>query len=325
MRRPDNHKARVSFKQIVQRRESAMFIFLVLILVGMSVARPDTFFSTQNFVNILKQISLVAIIAVGQTFIMITGGIDLSVGYSLGLGGIVMTKFMSIGMNSWGAILVGVLTCVLIGLLNGLFITRLNLPPFIVTMGMANIARGLTYIITQGFPISTNNGFVLALGNNSIGMIPIMAIIMLVIVAAAVYLLGYTSFGTRILSIGGNETATMLSGINVKRYKVLVYSLAGLLCGIAGVIMVGRLNAGNPNAGNSFDMDTIAATIVGGTALSGGEGTVVGTLFGALLLGIIKNSLVMLDVNMYWQTVAVGAIIILVCAVDYFAQSKKKK
>ena len=117
----------------------------------------------------------------------------------------------------------------------------------------------------------------------------------------------------------------MLSGINVKRYKVLVYSLAGLLCGIAGVIMVGRLNAGNPNAGNSFDMDTIAATIVGGTALSGGEGTVVGTLFGALLLGIIKNSLVMLDVNMYWQTVAVGAIIILVCAVDYFAQSKKKK
>lgn len=312
------------WKQILQRRESAMFLFLMLILAAMSFARPDTFFSTQNFINIMKQISLVAIVAIGQTFIMVTGGIDLSVGYSLGLGGIMLTKFMSLGMNSWLSIILGVLTCVLIGFLNGLFITRLNLPPFIVTMGMANIARGLTYIITQGFPISTDNEFILALGNNSIGIVPIMAVVMILIVLVSFYLLGYTSFGTRILGIGGNETATMLSGINVKKYKVVVYSLAGLLCGIAGVIMVGRLNAGNPNAGNSFDMDTIAATIVGGTALSGGEGTIIGTLFGALLLGIIKNSLVMLNVNMYWQTVAVGAIIILVCAADYFAQSKRK-
>lgn len=314
-----------SLRRLVQRRESAMFCVLVLIFVGMSVLRPDTFFSQQNFINIMKQISLVAIVAVGQTFILVTGGIDLSVGYSLGLGGIIMAKFMSLGMASPLAILLGVGTCVVIGFLNGLFITKLNLPPFIVTMGMANIARGFTYIITKGFPIAVDNAFVLSVGNDNIGVIPIMAIIMLVIVLVAVYLLGCTSFGARVQSIGGNETASMLSGINVHRYKIKVYSLAGLLCGIAGVIMVGRLNSGNPNAGNSVDMDTIAAAIVGGTALSGGEGSIIGTVFGALLLGVIKNSLVMLDVNMYWQTVAVGSIIIIVCAADYLAQTKKKQ
>lgn len=311
------------FKRLMQKRESAMFAVLVLIFAVMSVIKSDTFFTVENLFNITKQISIITIVAVGQTFVLMTGGIDLSVGYSLSLVGIMMAKFMSIGVDPFLSILLGVLTGVLIGFLNGLFITFLKLPPFIVTLGTANIARGLTYIVTKGFPIATNNQFVLDLGNGYLGPIPIMTIVMIAVILVMAYLLRKNTFGLRVLSIGGNETAAVLSGINVRKYKIIVYTIAGILCGIAGIITAGRLNSGNPNAGLGTDMDTIAAAIVGGTSLSGGEGTVVGTLFGALLLGVIKNSLVLLNVNMYWQTVVVGAVIIAVCALDQLAQSKR--
>ena len=309
--------------RLVQKRESVMFMVLLLIFVVMSIIKSDTFFTVENIFNITKQISIITIIAVGQTFVMMTGGIDLSVGYSLSLSGIMMAKFMSMGVNPALAILIGIMTSVIIGFLNGFFHTTLKLPPFIVTLGLANIARGFTYIVTKGFPISTDSQFVLDLGNGYVGPIPIMTIVMIAVVVIATYMLRKNTFGLRVLSIGGNETAALLSGINVKRYKIIVYTIAGALCGIAGIIMAGRLNGGNPNAGLGTDMDTIAASIVGGTSLSGGEGTVIGTLFGALLLGVIKNSLVLLNVNMYWQTVVVGAVIIAVCALDHFAQSKQ--
>ena len=147
---------------------------------------------------------------------------------------------------------------------------------------------------------------------------------MIVLVIISAYLLDRTRFGTRVIAIGGNETAAMLSGINVKKYKTMVYTLTGLLAGIAGVIMVGRLNAGNPNAGLNFDTDSIAAAVVGGTSMAGGDATMVGTLLGALLLGVIKNALVLLNVNMYWQTVVVGAIIIVVCIFDSYTRAKRK-
>ncbi len=318
-----NHQFGIKVNSLIQRRESFMLLILIFVFAGMSILRPDTFFTQENMFNILKQISLISIIAIGQTFILITGGIDLSVGYSLGLAGIVMTKFLSLGLEPGIAIGLGLFTGVAIGFLNGLIITTLKLPPFIVTLGMANIARGFTYVITKGFPISLDNELISALGNGYWGPIPIMTAIMILLVFIAHYMLSSTPFGNRILGIGGNETATLLSGISVKKYKVLVYTITGLLCGIAGTIMVGRLNGGNPNAGLNFDMDSIAASIVGGTAISGGEGTVVGTILGALLLGTIRNALVLLNVNMYWQTVVVGVIIISVCGIDNFAQSKK--
>lgn len=310
---------------IFKKRESALFGLLVVIFIIMSALRPSTFFTGENLFNILKQVSMVTIIAVGQSFILVVGGIDLSVGFSLGLSGIVMAKLYSLGLDPYLSILAGILTSVLIGLANGLMVTKLNLPPFIVTLGMANIARGFVYVITKGFSIAVEEPLVIALGNGYFGPVPIMSIVMLVIVIFGAYLLTSTVFGSRVRAIGGNETAAALSGINVKKYKVYVYSLAGLFCGIAGIIMVGRLNAGNPNSGLNFDMDSIAATIVGGTSLAGGEGTIIGTLFGALLLGVIRNGLVLLNVNMYWQTVVAGVIIISVCALDYFAQSKRNK
>lgn len=319
----NNNQLGVKVNSLIQRRESFMLVIIILVFIAMTILAPDTFFTEENLFNILKQISLISIIAIGQTFVLITGGIDLSVGYSLGLVGIVMTKFLSLGLDPKVAISLGLLTGVTIGFLNGFLITTLKLPPFIVTLGMANIARGFTYVITKGFPIALDNKFISALGNGYWGPIPIMTVIMIVLVAIAHFTLSSTTFGNRVLGIGGNETATLLSGINVKKYKIIVYTIVGFLCGIAGTIMVGRLNGGNPNAGLNFDMDTIAAAIVGGTALSGGEGSIVGTILGALLLGTIRNALVLLNVNMYWQTVVVGVIIIAVCGIDNFAQSKK--
>lgn len=313
-----------ALKSLALKRESTMALILIVIFVVMSVARPDTFMTEDNLFNLLKQISLISIIAIGQTFVLATGGIDLSVGYSLGLAGIVMTKLFQLGINSWTAIILGLLTSVLVGFINGLIITTFNLPPFIVTLGMANVARGLTYIITKGFPIALDNEFVWMLGNGYWGPVPIMAIVMIVLVVISAYLLDSTRFGTRVIAIGGNETAAMLSGINVKRYKTMVYTLTGLLAGIAGVIMVGRLNAGNPNAGLNFDTDSIAAAVVGGTSMAGGDATMIGTLLGSLLLGVIKNALVLLNVNMYWQTVVVGAIIIVVCIFDSYTRAKRK-
>lgn len=311
-------------KKFFVKRESVLFCLLLLIFIAMSFARPDSFFTTENMFNILKQVSLVTILAVGQTFIMISGGIDLSIGFSLALSGVIMAKLFSMGVHPYLSILAGISTGVIIGLCNGLIITRLKLPPFIVTLGMAKIAMGLVYVITRGFPISVNDPLVNALGNGYIGPIPVMAIIMLLIVAAGIYLLNSTTFGSKVRAIGGNEVAASLSGIKAKQNKVFVYSFAGLLSGIAGIIMVGRLHAGNPNSGVNFDMDSIAATIVGGTSLAGGIGTVFGTLLGALLLGVIRNGLVMLNISMYWQTVVAGSIIILVCALDYLAHSKRK-
>ena len=163
----------------------------------------------------------------------------------------------------------------------------------------------------------------LFLGSGNIGPIPAMAILMVIIILLGMYLLDRTAFGTRVKAMGGNELATKLSGINVSRNKIAVYTMTGVLAGIGGIITIGRQYAANPGAGANFEMDSIAATIVGGTSLSGGQGTVLGTLLGSLLLTVIKNALILMSVNMYWQTVAVGAIIIAVCAIDVFTKRKK--
>lgn len=318
-----------SFRKIIgvirKERTSGLITLMVLLVAVLALLRPDTFFTSTNLFNILKQASIVSIIAFGQTFVMISGGIDLSVGYSLGLSGVIMAYFLTLGVNPNSAILAGLATSCLIGLINGLIITKFRLPPFIVTLGLAKIARGVMYVLTKGYPIPVRDPFVIAIGNKYVGPMPLMAIIMLVLFAMSSFILSKTVFGLRTKSIGGNETAARLSGIKVDRHKIILYIMTGLLCGIAGIIMAGRVNSGNPNSGINFDLDSIAAVIVGGTAMSGGEGTVVGTLLGALILQIISNGLVLLNVNIYWQTVVAGILIIAVCALDSLSHMKNLK
>lgn len=305
-----------------EQRESGLFLLLILLVVLMSIARPATFFTSENMFNILRQVSLVTIVAVGQTLVITSGGIDLSVGFSLGLAGIIVSYFLKAGVSPVFSIIFGILTSVLIGLFNGVVVTKIKLPPFIVTIGTSYIARGISYVITTGFPIRVTQPFIIGIANTYIGVVPVMTIIMLVIVAAGIYILNKTVFGMRTKAIGGNDIASRLSGINVAKHRISIFTLCGLFCGIAGVIMVGRLNAGNPNAGVNYDVDSIAATIVGGTSMAGGEGTILGTLLGSLLLGVIKNGLVLLNVNMYWQTVVSGAIIISVCTLDNLTRKR---
>ena len=305
-----SNKKKTIVTSMLQHRESALVVLLLVPIAIFSVLRPTTFFTLDNMINIMKQTSIVVIVAIAQTWILVTGGIDLSIGYSLGLAGIVMTDLFSKGINHSIAIMIGLFVSVLIGFLNGAFVTLLGIPPFIATLGMGSIARGFSYIITRGFPISLNDDFIYYLGNGYIGPIPVMTIVAFVLVIIFTFLLTKTPFGNRVMSIGGNENAAYLSGINVNKYKIIVFTLAGLLAGIAGIMLTGRLNAGNANAGLNFDTDSIAAAIVGGTSLSGGEGSVVGTVLGALILGVIRTGLVLLNVNMYWQTVVVGVIII---------------
>lgn len=303
-------------KTFFEQRESGLFLLLVAMVVIMSIARPTTFFTSENLFNILRQVSLVTIVAVGQTLVITSGGIDLSAGFSLGLAGIIISDSLQKGISPVLSIIFGIAVSVLLGAFNGFVITKIKLPPFIVTIGTSYIARGVSYVITTGFPIKVTNPFILGIATKNVGKVPIMTIIMLAIVGIGIYILNRTTFGMRTKAIGGNESAARLSGINVKRHKTYIYMLCGLFCGIAGMLMVGRLNAGNPNAGVNYDVDSIAATIVGGTSMAGGEGTILGTLLGSLLLGVIKNGLVLLNVSMYWQTVVSGAIIIAVCTVD---------
>jgi ribose transport system permease protein len=221
-------------------------------------------------------------------------------------------------------VVIGVVASLLAGLLNGVFITKLRLPPFIVTLGVAKIVRGVMYVVTRGYPIPVSTKFIIWFGNGYFGPVPVPTVFMLLVVAVGVYILIATVFGNRLKAIGGNELAARLSGINIDANKIYIYALAGLLAGIAGVIMVGRVNAGNPNSGLNFDLDSIAATIIGGTSLAGGEGTVLGTLLGAVLLGVIANGLVLLNVSMYWQTIVAGVIIIGVCALDTLTSARRK-
>ncbi|MHC1773678.1 MAG: ABC transporter permease [Flexilinea sp.] len=310
-------------QKVAQTRESGLVFVLLIVSLILSLV-TNTFFTFTNIVNIFKQVTLVSIIAAGQTFVITSGGIDLSVGFVLGLSSIVMCELINLGVPIPLAILACLLCGVLFGIINGILITRLNLPAFIITLGMQYIAKGLINVITEGYSIMINSPFIMALGQGSWGHIPIMILFLPFVIIIINYIYTQTVFGNYVKAIGGNENAARLSGVNVDKNKVMVYALNGLLCGLVGVIITGRLNSGNPNAGLNYDMNTIGAVIIGGTALSGGAGTVIGSMLGALLLGVIRNGLTLLKVNMYWETVATGAIIIAVCALDSMTKKQRR-
>ena len=303
-------------------RETGLAMILLLMGVFLSIFSKN-FLTADNLFNVLKQTTLVAIIAIGQTYVIISGGIDLSVGYSMTLCSMLLAYGLKAGMPVVLIVPLAMLSSVAVGALNGLLITRLRIPAFIITLGMTNIVKGIILVMSQGYIVSLKDPFIIWLGQGNIGTIPVMVIVMALLMIFFAFILNRTVFGSHVKSIGGNETAARLSGIRADRKRIAVYTLCGLLCGIAGIIVTGRLNGGNPNAAGTYDMDSIAAVIVGGTSMAGGSGSILGTLLGALIMILIRNGLVLLRVNMYWQTVAIGVVIISVCAIDAFSQRKK--
>jgi ribose transport system permease protein len=284
--------------------------------IVMSFASPY-FLSLTNLMNVLRQSTLIGIVAAGMTMIIITGGIDLSVGSVLSLSSC-LTAGMIIwyGWNVWLSVALGIIIGAVFGLLNGLLITQIPLPPFIATLGIMGVARGLAFVYTGGAPIYTFPKSFRYLGQGMIGPVPFPVILMLIIYVLFYILLKRTKLGRYTYAIGGNEEAAILSGIQVGKFKTVVYALTGALAALAGMILAARLDAATSVAGDGFELDVIAAVVIGGTSLSGGQGGVIGSLIGALIMGVVRNGLNLLLVSSHWQRVILGVIILVAVTVD---------
>jgi ribose transport system permease protein len=302
-------------------RNYGMFIGFGIIFVIFSLS-SEYFLDVYNLMNILVQSSLIAIIAVGQTFVILTGGIDLSVGSIVALTSVSTGMMLTAGVPIPLAILFGVLVGLGAGLVNGITVAFGKVPAFIVTLGMMSIARGGALAMNSGKPVSGLPFEFERIASAEFFGIPIFAIYMLVIYAVGYFILYKTRLGRHIFAIGGNREATKLSGVNVPFNEMMAYAVSGVLAGLGGVLLTARLNYATPISGNAYELDTIAAVVIGGTCLAGGEGGLIGTLIGALLLGTLRNGLTLLNVVSYYQQIIIGVVIVL--AVFYDRMKTKK-
>jgi len=311
-------------------RTVALVVGLTVLLTVLNAATHGDFLRPGNMINVLRQIAVNAILATGQTFVIITAGIDLSVGSLIALTGVLMAGVMfghpDVAVGFALALLIGIGAGGLAGLVNGLPVVRFGLPPFITTLAMLEIARGLAFLYTKGQPIEIDNpafnfiggGFVFpGLGRLfNIPGVPMPVIVMLVVVLAGSFLLTQTRFGRYVYAIGGNEEAARLSGVNVFGVKLMVYVISGALAGLASLLLAARLNSGIPQSGQGYELQSIAAVVVGGTSLMGGRGSIGGTFVGALLIGVLYNIMNLLNVQSYAQEVVLGAVILIAVLLD---------
>ena len=274
------------------------------------------FLTVSNLLNVAQQTSINAIIAVGLTFVILSGGIDLSVGSMVAFSGVVMASLLERAVPAPVAALAGLTAGSACGLVNGALISWGKLPPFIATLGMMSVARGGALLYTDGRPISGFSESFRWLATGEILWIPVPILLMGAVYLVAHFVLRRTPFGRYVFAIGGNEEAAVLSGVPVRPYKMMVYGASGLLSGLAAVVLTARLNSAQPIAGINYELDAIAATVIGGTSLMGGQGSVVGTLIGALIMGVLRNGLNLLGVSSFVQQLVIGAVIILAVLLD---------
>jgi len=305
---------------------------LVLMVIALALT-TEQFLTVDNTLNVLRQICANLCLSVGMTLIILSGGIDLSVGSVLALSGAVAAGLLkngvavprtdvSLEVTVSGAIAAGLIVGTVLGWFNGFVITRFKLPPFVATLGMLSIARGLTMLWTGGFPITRLGPSFGFMGSGHWLGLPMPVWISGVIVAASTLVLKRTRFGRHVYAVGGNERAAALSGLNVNRIKLAVYTAGGALAGMAGLLVTARLDSATPNAGLSYELDSIAAVVIGGTSLNGGRGTLMGTVLGCLIIGVLNNGLVLLEVSPFWQQVVKGAVILAAVAVDRMGEQR---
>ncbi|RGY96465.1 ABC transporter permease [Clostridium sp. AM58-1XD] len=289
--------------------EYGIAVVLLLLLIIFSAASSN-FLSVNTVMTILKQVSITGIISVGMTFVILTGGIDLSVGSIAGVSSVTAALFMMNGFNIPVTCVLTSLIALIYGALNGLCVTKLNMPPLIATLGTQTALRGMAYIITGGLPVF---GFSAVFGNfakTSIARIPLMVILMIAIFFIGKFVLDRCNFGRYIYGIGGNEEASFLSGINVMKIKLSAYAISGLLAGIAGLVLLSRTNSGQPSAGVGYEMDAITAVVLGGVSLSGGQGRISQVMIGVLIMGVLSTGMIMLGINDYVQQLIRGLVLI---------------
>ncbi|MEN8435151.1 ribose ABC transporter permease [Clostridium septicum] len=290
-------------------------IGLVALCIIISIITPR-FLTVTNITNVLTQISVNAIIAVGMTFVILTGGIDLSVGSTLALSGAFAASIIKSTGNIWLAIIVAIIIGSIIGLVNGALVSKGKLQAFIATLATMTIFRGATLVFTNGTPISKLPESFMKIGNGKIGVLPIAVLITIIVAVIAMYMLSQTRFGRYLYAVGGNEDSARLSGINTNKIKTLVYVLSGIAAAISGVIITSRIGSASPNAGSGFELDAIAAVVIGGTSLAGGEGKISGTIIGALIIGVLNNGLNLMNVSPFYQSIVKGLVILIAVLLD---------
>lgn len=314
----------LKLKSSIARFQSLIALFILCLALALLA---DNFMTADNFWNVMRQISVNICISVGMTLVILTAGIDLSVGSILAFSGALAAGLLKhgismpsanlyIGFTVFGILIIGMLAGGALGFVNGYAITRFKVPPFVATLAMLTMARGFTMLWTKGHPITGLGDSFGFIGTGWFLGIPMPVWVSGMVVLFAVILTNKTRFGRYIYAIGGNENAARLSGIPVKRIKIWVYSLAGVLAGIGGLLVTARLDSAQPNAGMSYELDAIAAVVIGGTSLSGGRGTILGTVLGAMIIGVLNNGLVLLNVSPFWQQVIKGLVILLAVIID---------
>lgn len=286
----------------------------------------ESFFTASNMWNILRQISTNALLAFGMTFVILIGGIDLSVGPLLAFSGVFAAYVMgNLGWPIWAAIAGSIILCSMVGMLNGVIVTKTGIAPFVVTLSVQQIFRGFAMLLANGAPIRIRDQGFINIGTTYIGPVAFPVIYMIIIMALCYVVLNKTQFGRHIYALGGNKTAARFAGIRTQRIEVMVYALSGFLAGIAGIVLAARMTAGVPATGDGYECDAIAAVVLGGASFSGGIGTIGGTLIGAIIIGVLNNGLNMLNVASFWQYVAKGVVILLAVMVDVLRKQSKDK
>lgn len=290
--------------------------FVLLVLVVFMLIKAPNFGTVSNLFNVARSISISAILAAGMTFVIITTGIDLSVGSTIAVSGCIAVLAAQQGLNPLLAILLGMVIGALIGLINGFLIAYCNLAAFIVTLGTMTFMRGLAYTITGGLPIVDNGLNFRALGNGYLFHVPIPFIVMIIVYVVMWIVLDKTKYGSHVYAVGGNAEAARLAGINVKGVLLSVYVIAGLCAGLAGCIFAARVVSAQPTAGDGYEMDAIAAAVLGGTSLMGGKGKIPGTLIGTIIFGVLTTGLVLMNVPFFTQQLVKGIVIIIAVLID---------
>ena len=320
-----NKKSSITLKKITKNSSFNLVIILASMFILMFIISPP-FRSITNLLSVAKLFVPIAIAGIGVCMVIITAGIDLSLGSVYGLAGVIATLAVTkTNMGMFLAIVLGILLAAMFGFFNGVMIVKVHLPPFIATLASMSIARGLCYVITQGYPITDVQDSFLFIGQGAIMGIPTAVWCLVLVAIAFSVFLNKTVTGRRIYAVGGNEEATRISGVNTGRVKILVYTLCSALAGFAGIITASKLGIGQPTSGTGFEMDAIAAVAIGGASLSGGAGTVSGTIIGAAIMGILRNALVLLSVNAYWQQLIIGCVIMIAVAADQMSKARGNK
>ena len=306
---------------------SQVFVYLILlfVIIFFSVL-SDKFLKTKNILNICRQVSMIGICSVGMTMVLLTGRIDISIGSLIALAGVVGAKLMAeAGWPVYLAMLIGIIVSVVCGLVSGIMVAKFDVPALIATLAMQTIARGIAFILTAGIPVYGLPETVKALGQGYFLGIPIPVYIMVLVFFIGWWMLEQTTFGRHVYALGGNEEVARLSGINVFKRKVQIYALSGLFAGISGVIMLSRINSGQPNTSEGFEMDVITAAVLGGVSVAGGQGKIINVIAGVFIMGMLSNGMTLLNLDEYWQWVVKGLVLLFAVAFDNLQRKRQKR